>query len=184
MDIKPIEGADMTIPAKEIQNELTQFLEKKGFNVIKEWDVGKNSRDALNRNIYCPRVDIALGPFNTSREQNELMGNENIANQFITLLRRKNMVPVNFEYNYNPRCSIAIEIEASGSRKHMLGDIANASILGKLGIIIPTSNEKKYQFDRIKGFIDFATSVGKLEYTFRNYIIISVEEFKEIINLL
>ena len=171
--------------AKEVQEGLFTLIEHKRLTVINEWDAAKQSGDDLTRDIYCPRVDLAIGPFNTSRNANDLWQNTNPADKIKEILRQKDWLPPNFKFNPNPRCSVAIEIEASkqGS-KYFLGDIANASILGKIGIVIPVGDKIVKSFNRLRGYVDFATRVGKLPEAFRNYVILTEEQFKEVLTLL
>ena len=83
----------------------------------------------------------------------------------------------NFSYNKNPRCLIAIEIETSGTRKHMIGDITNASILGKIGLIVPTTFDKYKAFNKIMKYLEFAQTNGKIKNNvFKNIILIKHED--------
>src|SRR3989338_1211827 len=146
--------------------------------VEKEWNVAKNSRDDLTRKMYCPRIDIAVGPFRidgTTNFQNPQMDQELERHRFFVerLFQNSESHGGNLDdflgnRNENPRCFLAIEIEGSGSRKHMLGDVANASIIGSIGIIIPFNEKKLKQFKKIKGYITFATDAGKIRAVFKN----------------
>lgn len=156
-------------------------------NVKKEWDVAKNSQDAFTRQLYCPRLDIAVGPFNING--NIYTNNEEIdralsdRRDFISKLFALSEYPKGSlrdflgNKNKNPRCVLAIEIEDSGSRKHMLGDIANASIIGSIGIIIPFNSEKLTHFKKIKKYVVFATQAEKIKSVFENILIISKNNF-------
>jgi hypothetical protein len=173
--------------AKEYQIILFEKL-KRIFgesNVEKEWDAAKNSQDDFSRKIYCPKTDIAIGPFNIDRQveinrrriEATLGRHETLIHRLIEASQSSTGSKEEFltNRNKNPRCLIAIEIEGSGSRKHMLGDIANASILGLIGIIIPLTSEKLEAFKRILDYIRFATAAGKLNPSFNNILLINKE---------
>lgn len=179
---------------KEYQNRVvaslkTLFGER---NVKKEWDVAKDSQDAFTRQLYCPRLDIAVGPFNIDGNiyhNNEaidraLTANQNFISRLFSLSEdREDSLHEFLEHkNKNPRCLLAIEIEDSGSRKHMLGDIANASIIGSIGVIVPFNSEKLSHFKRIRKYVEFATHAGKIKTIFQNVLIISRSNFQEALN--
>src|ERR1035437_6800058 len=103
---------------------------------------------------YSPRVDIAVGPFNVAPGPNlvedyndliiskpikdflEVAINFHIQNANLELYNQ--MVHPEFNsiinINQNARCLIAIEIENTNSKKHMMGSIINAASLGRVGI--------------------------------------------------
>ena len=85
--------------------------------IEKEWDVTKCSRDGYGREIYAPRVDIAIGPFNIDlnpydlckinceyRRYNELFL-QNIISKGSVIDNEGGII-----CNKNPRCTVAIEI--------------------------------------------------------------------------
>lgn len=161
-------------------------------NVVKEWDVAKDSGDSFTRNLYSPRLDFAIKPFNT--DGNVDYNNRKI-NRAISRYRRliKRLAESSETYieginyfldnrNRNPRCFLAIEVENSGSRKHMLGDIANASIMGAVGVVIPLNEKQLKGFIKIKNYITFATEVGKLKPSFNNVIVINKNKFLRIVS--
>ncbi len=174
-------------------DEFTKMLLTELMNVFPvesispEWNVGKDSRDAFDRReYYAPRVDIALGPFNIDRQ---LERNNSTFNQLvranISLFQKLYNIShlgerreyIMFEdylksLNKNPRCFIAMEIENTKAAKRALGDIVNASAMGKVGIVIPVGLDKYEMFVKIKKYFHYLERVGKLQGNFRNVLII------------
>lgn len=157
-------------------------------NVKNEWDIGKDSKDDLQRSeMYCPRPDIAVGPFNTTREHiayRPLYRNSVIERLFDCAINVTGQYDdfINANVNPNPRSLLAIEIEKTGNRKHRLGDIANASIVGGIGIVIPLTPEVCANFLKIINFLDFASGVGKLSSrVFQNVLLIKPDDFLNVI---
>lgn len=175
---------DITYSTKEFQEQLFRSLKSKFNEVEKEWSVSKNSRDGYTRNLYAPRIDIAVGPFNISRDSSDVIERA-IAENRRFLDKLKDISSFNFyeRENSNPRCFITIELENSGNRKHMIGDIANASIIGAVGIIVPLNKEKSKQFCKICEYIKFASAVGKTERNvFRNIVVVEPDKILKVIN--
>ncbi|MDA9474704.1 hypothetical protein XI03_09335 [Bradyrhizobium sp. CCBAU 65884] len=110
--------------------------------VKSEWSVRTDATDKVfDRSTYAPRLDIAVGPFNVTRERkhDDLASIDDYGRHpFIRWLRteveRQNHG--GFYLNPNPRCLLAIELEYSTSSKHILGGITNASLLGAIGVIV------------------------------------------------
>ena len=161
-------------------------------NVEQEWNAAKNSEDDFTKELYCPRLDVAVGPFNIQRNVYEdslritrvLDANRNLVKR---LWRASELKAFTFDQfmhnkNKNPRCMLAIEIENSGSSKHMLGNIANVSILGSIGVVIPFNDKKLALCRRIKKYVTFATEVEKIKDVFKNVLIIKKDKFLRAIN--
>ena len=164
----------------------------RGDLVIPEWNVSKNSQDDFNSiEYYAPRVDVAIGPFNINRnlEKNNLTFDQLIQyhKTFLKRLYDVSHLGEKLEYimfedflqslNSNPRCFIAIEVENTKDAKRSLGDIVNASAMGKVGIVIPISKDKYNLFVKIKKYFHYLEAVGKLEGNFRNVLIIEGTKF-------
>jgi len=160
-----------------------------GSNVIKEWNVAKESKNAFTRELYSPRLDIAIGPFNIDENieynQNNIKSTIFSKRSFIETMLQNSEPPTNTftldrflnNINQNPRCFLAIEIENSGSSKHMLGNIVNVSILASIGVVIPFSDKKLSLCKRITKYVTFATEVRKLKGVFKNVLIINKANF-------
>jgi hypothetical protein len=169
---------------RKYQDKITKLLSKifGESSVDKEWDVAKNSQDEFTRNLYCPRIDIAVGPFNKTRDvEINIEGINNAHKQFRSFIGGLNMISeVRLKAcNENPRCFIAIEIEKRGTRKHMLGDIINASSIGKIGIIVPWDDKARNAFERIKRYLDFIKTVKKTSYSPKNLLIVRRNKLKQ-----
>jgi len=175
----------LKMAAKEVQEKITELLKNIFNEVNKEWNAAKNSQDDYNRKIYCPRLDIAIGPFNINRnfqDREKILQSIKSKKKIIDkICKEGHLLEFPLKNNNNPRCAIAIEIEYSGSRKHMLGDITNASILGGIGIIVAVGNKKLKQFVKMKGYIDFAVKNEKIKPIFNNIVIIGSEDLIKIL---
>lgn len=172
----------MTYSSQILETLVDRFGEE---NVKREWAVATGSQDDFTRDFYCPQLDFAVGPFNIEGEietVNKIISNEYNANRnLINRLRRRGECSGIFRSNKNPRCFLAIEAENTGSMKHHMGSMINASALGKVGILITTSDENQIKLVRIKEYLDFIHRVGKTGYNIKNVIIIKLEDFLEVL---
>jgi len=131
--------------AREYQNKVAAiFRNIFDDNLVKtEWDSVKfDGHFSNHKSIYAPRHDIAVGPFNRwlpdldiGDDQTESMKSHPFTKKLIEdeLGRRGDLKNV---WNSFSRCYLAIEIEFSGTSKHILGSIVNASVSGSIGIVI------------------------------------------------
>jgi hypothetical protein len=155
---------------KSFQRDAAAALRSKlGEEVLEEWDVAKSSKDAYTREIYCPRLDIAVGPFNIDSETTDQLKAEierkfRKHRRFVDGIVRKAETPVGrIGSNFNPRCLIAVEIENTGTRKHRLGSILNSGVLGKVGIVVGWNNEVMGSLVKLRKYIDYLYWRGKLD---------------------
>lgn len=170
--------------------------------VKSEWTVSKNAKDDWDIKGYCPRLDFAIGPFNNTSQEADSVNDEinKKVSEHETLL--KNLFQVSdfvkdanerihvqsfqdfhraLDKRENPRCFVSIEVESSGGTKHSLGDLVNASILGKVGLVIPT-NEKQYRlFVRMRRYFSFVVSVHKTKLDLDNTLIIRYDRFVQVL---
>lgn len=169
------------INAKEYQKEISTKLK----NIFEEIKVEEPMR--LPHNIYTPRVDVAIGPFayndSLSGEYNNLLSTHQ---ELLNKLKEKSINKdwLDFGINDNPRCFIAIEVENSTEKdtKHLLGSITNASILGKVGILIVFNNKKG--LENMKNYFKFAKEHNKIkDHLFQNVAMIVKKDFDEIFNI-
>lgn len=169
------------INAKEYQKK----IEKKLKDIFKETEVEESMK--FPNDIYTPRIDVAVGPFAYKDSLKEKY--DNLFSKHQVLLNRIKGKSINkdlldFDINKNPRCFIAMEIENSTEKdtKHLLGSITNASILGKVGILIVFSNKKGLK--NITNYLKFAKEHDKIkEHLFQNVALIVKKDFDQIFNV-
>lgn len=176
-------------PVKEYQNMLCGELSRiyPAIDVVAEW---RSMKDELG--IYSPRVDVAVGPFATQgtyiMEYDELMDNsQNFINKLLNYHLMNINVPdpepnqLTFDIlknkNSNARCLLAIEIENSGSRKHIIGDAVNASALGRVGIFIAWTPEKLRAAVKMRRYLGFLKTVDKNTFDTTNLLILDKDQF-------
>jgi hypothetical protein len=134
----------------EYQQRVKGHLEHiySGEKVEMQWCPFKG--EIKGRRMYSPTSDVAVGPFATERRHEtkyaELLDK---TRPFVEHLIQKHNQNVEEEektsfgaiahFNQNARCLLCIEIEESGTRKHCLGDLVNASALGRIGLLVACS---------------------------------------------
>lgn len=125
------------LTANEYQNLVVDLLKKifPNNDVRKEWDsVSFDKKRSDHKDVYAPRIDVAVGPFNTrsniknNDDHTEVMKN-------CLLVQRLNQ-QYDLIWNDLSKCFLAIEIVFSGNSKHVMGDFLNATSIGAIGIII------------------------------------------------
>jgi hypothetical protein len=177
---------------REYQNSVKTKLERLYGEVEVQW------RPFLGRGraIYAPVVDIAVGPFATEAQYGnryaELLTE---TRDFIDRLIEKhnhnveeNGEQTSFErierFNENARCLLCIEIEDSGTRKHCLGDLINASALGRIGLLIARSEKMLKVFLRQRVYLGYLQSVGKNTFRTDNALVLTEAQFDECLDAL
>lgn len=171
--------------AKKYQQKITRALKNIfGEDLVKaEWDsVQYDGHTANHKIVYAPRLDIAVGPFNSYADLD--IGIDNTrqmqSHPFTKKLIKEELQhreKLNKVWNSISRCFLAIEIEFNGSSKHILGDIINASVSGSIGMVIVNKNNVE-KAKRLCGYIMRLENLGRLEINaLRNLIIFEEKEF-------
>lgn len=156
--------------AKAFQS-LAQLLLLEHFaEVTVEWKSSRGATDVFTPDVrrYAPRADLAVGPYSISPGRVDMS---------IESLPAK-MRPwfESLASNENPRCLLAIEVVFSGSAKHMLGDLLNASALGLYGLVI--SHERVLaKVHRNREYASQLATVGKIPQLFQNVSVVTFSEF-------
>jgi hypothetical protein len=185
--------------AKDYQDAMIPLLTNKlnDLEVIGEW----TAFHRVNYQ-YSPRVDIAVGPFsitpsaNQTAQYNEILRQENtdaflkkiydfhVANIGDEWLNEINIPEFDFvtRKNQNARCFLAIEIENTSTKKHIMGSMINAASLGRIGIGIAYNDSVKRTFLRILNYLAFLKRVEKNTYDTTNFLILTKEQFQECIS--
>jgi hypothetical protein len=174
---------------REYQNQLITNLRNIFGNelVQTEWDsVQYDIHIDNHQRVYAPRHDIAVGPFNSYRDL-DIGVDRTKQMQFHSFTKRlcegflqhgENLTNL---WNSISRCYLAIEIEFSGSSKHMLGSIVNASVSGSIGIVIV----KKASINkaiRICNYLKRLEGLGKLKMNMlRNLFIFEDDDFLKLL---
>lgn len=83
--------------------------------------------------------------------------------------------------NWNARCFMAIEVEESGSRKHLLGDMINVSISGRIGVVIGYNRDKYETFLKQLDYLAYTVKAGKIRFNSRNIIVLKPDQFESIL---
>lgn len=162
--------------AAEYQRIAKLALERCFSDVRLEWSAVAAASDAFAVDVarYAPRVDIAVGPFNTTPG----------SDSSITAALLPDLIQQRFDQrqpNRNPRCLLAIEVTFSGSSKHIMGDILNASALGLFGIVIGAESQI-VKISRILRYLETLAALEKLPRLFQNVIVLSTDEFDALLS--
>lgn len=152
-----------TIYQSHVENLLKQIFPHE--NVKREWSIWNGAEDGFRRTktTYAPRLDIAVGRFNTTTENRHAdtaamrVFNEHPLIEAVILKGQEENQ--NWQYNSNPRCLLAIEIEYSGSSKHILGDYTNASMMGHIGVVVSFAGN----YEKISRVGEYVKTLRQLE---------------------
>ena len=172
---------------RQYQLEAKRHLERLYTEVVVQWCPFRGE----GRNTYAPRVDIAVGPFATRQRYEEryaelLYETQPFIEQLIEMHNR-NVAGIEdrtsfdriIHFSENARCLLCIEIEDSGSKKHCLGNLVNASALGRIGLLVARSDKVCRTFLRQRVYLQFLTSVGKNSFKTDNALVLTAEQFDE-----
>lgn len=173
------------VDSRKYQNKIAAILRGIfGKELVKtEWDsVQYDGHTSNHSRVYAPRHDIAVGPINSymnldiGDDKTKKMQSHPFTKKLIksVLSQRETIDKI---WNPFSRCFLAIEIDFSGSDKHILGSIINATVSGSIGIVV-TNREK---FERAKKLANYMLRLEGLERidlnVLRNLIIFEQKDF-------
>ena len=97
----------------------------------------------------------------------------------------------NFEFNDNPRCFVAIEVENEHKNrhgricidvKHVIGSMVNASAMGKVAIMVAKTSNVMKSFEKLLKYLMYLRDVKSLKFLPWNLILIEMKNFKELLS--
>jgi hypothetical protein len=147
------------------------------------------------RGMYAPRVDIGVGPFAIEQQYGDrytqlLVESRRFINPIIQMHNHnveETGERTSFEeivhFNENARCLLCIEIEDTNSKKHCLGNLVNASALGRIGLLVARSDKAMRTFLRQRVYLRFLASVGKNSFKTDNALVLTAEQFDECLEI-
>lgn len=163
--------------ARDVQSAFAERLRQLfGDDAVEyEWRISRGASDALAHDPfrYSPRVDLAVGPFNTGPDRRSDLQPSLLPRAFRAAIGDRRT-------NQNPRCLLAIELAFSGTSKHMIGDLLHASAMGLYGIVVG-SDRSMAKLRRINEYLLAIEALGKTPHLFRNVLIMAVEEFETLL---
>jgi len=169
------------------QHKLKEALDRLYREVTIQWQPFRGE----GRGIYAPVVDVAVGPFAVTRQYiGEYATLLDETRDFIEKLIAKHNdncdgheERAQFEqirdFNENARCLLCFEIEESGSRKHCLGNLVNASALGRIGILVARQPSVLRTFLRQRAYLRFLAEVQKNTFRTTNALVLSATQLTE-----
>ena len=176
--------------ATDYQNKVVELLEDifdKNL-VCKEWDSVKNDGHFNNHKlVYAPRLDIAVGPFNSNmnldigQDKTEKMKKHFFTKKLWEECLRDRDKMKNIWNKFN-RCYLAIEIEFETGPKHAFGSLINAVVSGALAFVIVKNEKKKKEIERLSNYIFRLEGLELFELnSLRNLIIFEQDEFIQLL---
>jgi hypothetical protein len=140
-----------------------------------EWSIVKDAADLLSRDrrVYAPRVDIAVGPFSITHGRDSRINKALLPEQLRRLVRHVRPNP-------NPRCLLAIEVVYSGTSKHIMGDMLNASALGLYALVVGR-DDRMPKILRIGEYVTRLAQLDKSPELFANLVSLSTADFDSLL---
>src|SRR5258708_30033341 len=175
------------LPERAYQHSVKEHLDRIYGEVEEQWQPFVGER----REIYRPVIDMAVGPFATRQKfgqrYTELMNETRPFIERLVDMHNGNVGALQehidfeslVEFNENARCLLCIEIEETGHRKHCLGNLVNASALGRIGILVARTSVVLGTFRKQRAYFQFLADVGKNTFRTANALILSAEQFDE-----
>ena len=172
---------------RQYQLHVKAALDRLYGEVVVQWQPFRG----VGRGIYAPIVDVAVGPFAIQRRYVDEYAQLLDGTRFFidSLIERHNAnlegreAPARFErirdFNENARCLLCIEIEESGSRKHCLGNLVNASALGRIGVLVARQASVMRTFVRQRAYLHFLAEVQKNTFRTENALVLTAEQLNE-----
>lgn len=141
--------------------------------------------------MYSPAIDIAVGPFATEQRYEarytELLQESRAFIERLIAAHNRNVEDLDerasFEsiahFNENARCFLGIEIEKTGSKKHCLGDLVNASALGRIGLLVAWNDDMLRTFLRQRAYLRYLADAGKNTFKTDNALVLTTTQFDD-----
>jgi len=158
---------------------------------------------------YSPIIDISVGPFSETRGTSLWTEYDSLANfsrdmidDMVVQFRQnyedfghgffrieERTLPTSYQdflsqsqgVNWNARCFLAIEVEDSGSPKHLLGDMINVSIAGRIGLVIGYNQHKYETLLRQLEYIAYSVEAKKIKFNSKNILVLKPDQFENVI---